>query len=401
MTMEYDVVVVGAGPVGSTAARYAALGGASVLLLEEHASIGSPVGCTGLLSTRAVSECDLGHSDGFVLNDVRGAFIHSPNGTCLPIDGGRTKAYVVSRKMFDRRLAAMAVDAGVDIRLRTRAIGLETGQAVQKLSVLTNGMPETITANVVIGADGVRGKVAKMSGLGQVRKILSGIQVEAPYASVDSDFVEVFVGSAAPGFFAWTVPVSDKVSRIGLAVPAGAETPAIDYLKRLLSSNRHIAGRYGGGSLDFVVGGIPLGALKRTAADGVLVVGDAAGQVKPTSGGGVYTGAVCAKIAGRVAAAAAKEGDASSGRLMEYDRKWREKLGLELGIGMKIYEYTGGLSDTELDDLLGSLNTPAILNLITKYGDMDHPSVLVKKLLSPAHSLQKLGVLRAFVRTVL
>ena len=87
---DYDVIVVGAGPIGSTAARYAAKNGASVLMIEEHASIGSPVGCTGLLSTRAVSECDVRPSDSFVQNKVRGAFVHSMNGTCLPIDGKET-----------------------------------------------------------------------------------------------------------------------------------------------------------------------------------------------------------------------------------------------------------------------------------------------------------------------
>src|SRR5690606_16463402 len=123
--MNYDVVVVGAGPVGSTAARYAAMNGAKVLLLEEHASIGSPVGCTGLLSTRAVEECDLKPSDEFVFNSVRGAFVHAPEGQCLPVDGKHTRAYVVSRKNFDRALAVMAVEEGVELSLKTRAVGFE------------------------------------------------------------------------------------------------------------------------------------------------------------------------------------------------------------------------------------------------------------------------------------
>lgn len=399
--MNYDVVVVGAGPVGSTAARFAAMNGASVLLLEEHASIGAPVECTGLLSTRAVSECGINPSDEFVLNDVSGVFIYSPNGGCLPIDGGKTKAYAVSRKMFDRRLAAMATEAGVDILLRTKAIGLETGPTVQKLEVLHKGLRKTITSSVVIGADGVQGKISKMAGLGNVEKVLSGIQVEAPYASKDDDFVELFLGSPAPGFFAWTVPLNDRISRIGLAVPAGAETPSVEYLNSLLNSNPHVSKRYGGGSLDLVIGGIPLGPLKRTVSEGVMIVGDAAGQVKPTSGGGVYTGAVCAKIAGEVAAFAANEGDASSIRLNEYETRWHERLGRELGIGMKIHEYIGGLKDAELDDLLTSMNTPGILNMITEYGDMDQPSVLIKKLLSPTNSLRMLKVFRTFARTVL
>ena len=399
--MQYDVVVVGAGPVGATAARYAALNGASVLLIEEHASVGSPVGCTGLLSTRAILECDVEPTNDFVLNSVRGAHVYSPDGNCLPIDGGKTKAYVVSRKMFDRKLVKMAVDAGVDVSIKTRAVGLDRSKQLQKLSVLQDGVSKTITSNVIIGADGVRSNIAQMSGLGRVQKVLSGIQIEAPYSSNDTDFVELFMGSQAPGFFAWAVPVSDKISRIGLAVPPSNESHAVQYLNGLLNSNQGVLARYGGGALDIVYGGIPLGPLEKTAADGVLIVGDAAGQVKPTSGGGVYTGVACAKIAGEVAALAAIEEDASGDRLNEYEKRWRAKLGRELGIGMKIHDFMGGLSDAELDDLLGSMNTPAILDMITEYGDMDHPSILIKKLLSPTNSRQMINVFWAFAKAVL
>lgn len=399
--MQYDVVVVGAGPVGATAARYAALNGASVLLIEEHASVGSPVGCTGLLSTRAILECDVEPTNDFVLNSVRGAHVYSPDGNCLPIDGGKTKAYVVSRKMFDRKLVKMAVDAGVDVSIKTRAVGLDRSKRLQKLSVLQDGVSKTITSNVIIGADGVRSNIAQMSGLGRVQKVLSGIQIEASYSSNDTDFVELFMGSQAPGFFAWAVPVSDKISRIGLAVPPSNESHAVQYLNGLLNSNQGVSARYGGGALDIVYGGIPLGPLEKTAADGVLIVGDAAGQVKPTSGGGVYTGVACAKIAGEVAALATIEEDASVNRLNEYDKRWRAKLGRELGIGMKIHEFMGGLSDAELDELLGSMNTPAILDIITEYGDMDHPSILIKKLLSPTNSRQMMNVFWAFAKAVL
>ncbi len=399
--MQYDVVIVGAGPVGATAARYAALNGASVLLIEEHSSVGSPVECTGLLSTRAISECDVKPTNDFVLNSVKGAHIYSPNGICLPIDGGKTKAYVVSRKIFDRKLVDMAVDAGVDVSIKTRAVGLNRNDGRQELSVLQNGVPKIISANVIIGADGVRSNVARMAGLGQVRMVLSGIQIEAKYSSNNADFVELFMGSQAPGFFAWTVPLNEKVSRIGLAVSTGNKMHAVQYLNDLLNSGKGVAKRYGGGILDLVYGGIPLGPLEKTVADGVLIAGDAAGQVKPTSGGGIYTGAVCAKIAGEVAASAAIEKNTSEDRLNEYEKRWRAKLGRELNIGMKIHEFMGGLSDNELDELLDSINTPIILDLITEYGDMDHPSILIKKLLSPTNSWQMVNVLRAFAKVLL
>jgi len=415
--MKYDVVVVGAGPVGSTAARYAALNGAKVLLLEEDASVGSPVGCTGLLSTRAVAECDLKPSDEFVFNSVRGAFVHAPNGQCLPIDGKQTRAYVVSRKNFDRALAVMAVEEGVELSLRTRAVGfenknLETSKQGKespqiKLRILRNGSPETICTSVVIGADGVKSRIASYAGLEKPSRILPGIQIEAPYASDDSDFVELFPGSFAPGFFAWTAPVNEKVSRIALALEPGLawkssqeDCSPLSYLEKFLRSNSHVKERYSGGMLDFVVGGIPIGPQEKTVSNGILLVGDAAGQAKPTSGGGIYTGAFAAKIAGNVAAKAALEGDTSAKRLSEYDQLWRKGLGKELEIGMKIHDYMGKLEDRQLNDLIGSLNTPSILNTITEYGDMDHPSVLMRKLMFSGNSLRLMKAFGTFLRTL-
>jgi len=418
--MKYDVVVVGAGPVGSIAARYAAKNGAKVLLIEEHASIGSPVGCTGLLSTRAVAECELNPSEDFVYNSVRGAFIHSPDGQCLPVDGKQTKAYVVSRKNFDRRLAEMAVEEGADLSLKTRAIGLEEREKIGsrnsgqispvKLKVIRNGKEETISAPVIIGADGVKSRIASYAGMDKSSRVLPGIQIEAPYASEDRDFVELFPGSWAPGFFAWTVPLNEKISRIGLAVDqeilfkkskiSGNPVSPHFYLERFLSSNPHIKARYSGGMLDFVMGGIPVGSPERTVSDGILLVGDAAGQAKPTSGGGIYTGAFAAKIAGKVAATAALERNTSADRLSEYDLLWRKGLGKELEIGMKIHDYMGKLEDSHLNELVNSLNTPSILNTITEYGDMDHPSIILRKLLFSGNSLRLMKAFGTFIKTL-
>lgn len=391
--MDYDVVVVGAGPAGCLAAKYAAKNGAKTLLIEEHASIGSPVQCAGLLSTKAIQACEVVPDREF--HPITGAFVYAPDGRRIRIAGGEVKAYVVDRRSFDRTLAEDAIRAGAEILMRTRACGMDIcGQENERiLHVTVEGEPDTIVAGVVIGADGIGSRVARWAGLDSHETVLSGAQVGTIYDFDDPGFVEIFTGSCAPGFFAWAIPYHDS-ARIGLAIRpelgrgskpgSGAGFRAVsawDYLQRLISTHRVVSGKCHTHTTEIVMGGIPIGVPKRTAAGSVLITGDAAGQVKPTSGGGVYPGAVCAKIAGQVAADAVREGDTSAGRLLEYDRLWRAEIGRELAIGKRINEWMARLDDSEFNRMIRVLDDDYLLDMITRYGDMDYPSVVVRKLL--------------------
>ncbi|MDY6930767.1 MAG: NAD(P)/FAD-dependent oxidoreductase [Halobacteriota archaeon] len=374
--MEYDVVVVGAGPAGSMAAKYAAMNGARTALLEEHYAIGEPVQCAGLVSVAGINECEVTQNELFVNREINGAFLYSPDCRSIPIRGDETKAYVIERRIFDRILSQNAIDAGVDLHLNSKVVGLKRRADGQILTVISGGKETEICANVVIGADGVRSKIAKLSGLGDVKKIIPAVQIEGRYKARDPSFVEMFVGDKiAPGFFAWCIPTEENMARIGLC----SDDAPLEHLQTLLSSHPIISRRYRGSVTDFVVGSVPLGPLKKTIADGVMIVGDAAGQVKPTTGGGVYTGALCAKIAGEVAAKVAKQGDASLKNLKEYEKRWRASLNREFSTGMFINKTIGKLDDSDFNDFVSTLNDPDILEIITKYGDMDHPSILVRR----------------------
>lgn len=386
--MNYDVVVVGGGPAGAIAAKYAAQNSAKTLLIEEHASIGSPVQCTGLISTAALKECELGEGS-FVLNKMRGAFVYAPDGEELCVQGKDVKAYVIDRKIFDRALVERSLDAGVDMLLKTRFIGMEKG----KITVISSGGKKEIHADVVIGADGIQGSVARAAGLSRCEKFLSGIQFEALYAAKDPEFVEIFTGNEiAPGFFAWAVPFNG-LARIGLAKNPGL--PAKHYLEKLLNHSV-VASRHGGSRTEFVLGGIPLGPPKKTATDSVMLVGDAAGQVKPTSGGGIYMGAVCARIAGEVAARASRKETC----LDEYEKLWRSAVERELAIGMRIHKSFGKLSDENLNEFISFLNKPKIREIITDYGDMDHPSILLQKLITSGDKKQLIKLLGVAFKTL-
>jgi geranylgeranyl reductase family protein len=377
--LDYDVVVVGAGPAGSTAARYAARHGARTLLIEEHGQVGSPVSCTGHISRKALEECELPEGS-FVNKKIRGAFVYAPDNRFIVLDGRRTMTYVVERKIFDRELAKNAVAAGAEILINTRAESLKKVPGGASLEVSGLDGREEITAGVVIGADGVKSKIARAAGLGRLPHVCSAIQVEASYEPRDPEFVEMFSGSRyAPGYFAWAVPTSGDCCRVGLL----ADEQANVYLDRLLTEHE-IVSKKARSAVDLIVGGVPVGTLKSTVSDGVMIVGDAAGQVKPVSYGGIYTGARCAKIAGEVAAKAALEKDTSARRLSEYERRWRADIGRELAFGMRFRRMYGRMTDADLNEAVAMLDDPDIAEVMTRYGDIDRPMTLALELLKVA-----------------
>lgn len=354
------------------AAKYAAKAGARTILLEEHAAVGWPVECAGLLGAGAMAESELA-GDSFTRRGMSGAAIFSPGGSCLHFKARTCKAWVVDRRLFDRAVARDALREGAELRLHSYVRKMRWDEGLCTLS-LAGG--EEVGASIVISAEGVRSRLARQLGIMPPQIILSGAQVEVPFAVEDPESVEVHLGPA-PGLFAWVVPTDEETARIGLCV----RERGCDHLRAFLNSDR-IKKRICGSPAVINVGGLPLGPPAATAVAGLMAVGDAAGQVKPTSGGGIYPGLVAAKIAGGVAAAAAMEGDGSAKRLMEYDRLWRAKLGRELEIGMRVNRMLNKMSNAELDEVVGYLaRKPRLIETIEEHGDIDRPSQLMAKML--------------------
>ena len=360
--MSYDVLVIGAGPAGTAAAAECARLGLSTLCIEEHGTIGYPVQCAGLLSNAAFLES--GVSAGPVLARVSGARLVSGFGSEILIDAKTTKAVVVDRGSFDREMANNAADSGAEFLLKTAAYGIR-GNTLLVRGV--NGHQE-IPFRLLIAADGPRSTIARIHKMPRARSYLAGIQIELPY-ECDPRFVEIYP-DASQDFFGWMIPAGEGRVRVGLCGHSQVPERFASLIKKFSENSMH-----------FVTGTLPLGLMQKTYGNRTLFVGDAAGFAKPTSGGGVYTGIRSACHAASTASFCCDNDLFTDVALAEYERKWRADIGRELDLGFRIFQLRQKISAYDMNELIKALDNPEIIRTIIKYGNMDRPGILIKKLL--------------------
>lgn len=355
--MIYDVAVIGAGPVGSMATRHLAEAGLRCVLVEEHGSIGEPCHCTGKLTSHAFEEFTLPND--VILNTIRGYVVHSPGNIEVRIRPKTVESHVIDREMFDRKLAWRAQEAGGDILLNTRALDarLEKREFVR---ITAAGPRRTIDAKLVIDAEGAIPVLLEKFGLRRKTTFAYGVQYDYSCASVEEqDVAHVFLGkSIAPGFLVWIVPISSKKIRVGLSVNRSlARRSPRDYLDRFIRTNSAAMAMLRGARMEKVWYGIePIGgAIAKSYVDRFLVVGDAAGQVKSTSGGGIYFGLKAAKFAAETAIDWLADPHCGEDVVKEYQDKWMDGLGKELQFTARVREFLNLVSDDDLDRLFGMM----------------------------------------------
>lgn len=382
-----DVVVVGGGPAGLYAAQHLGRWGFSVRVLEEHDTVGEPVHCTGLLGTEAFALPGVPHD--MVLGWPHVGQFRSPAGLELEYVGPTDEVCVIDRGAFDRGLARRAVEAGVRLSTGTRVIGLDVHEDRVTVRSLVHGRPRVLGSRVCVLACGARYELQRRLGWGAPPLFLGSAQTEAPASG--SEVVRVFLRpEAAPTGFGWLVPIRrdrEPRAKVGVMAAFGARRVLASLLHDL-DGTGEVTGRVG----SVIARLLPLAPLPRTSGSRVLAVGDAAGLVKPTTGGGIYYSLLSARWAADTVRRAFEVGDFSATLFAGYEETWRAELGAELRMGVWFRRLLGWLGPGDLDDLTRLGITDGLMPVIRTTARFNWHRDLIR------HVIRHPGVLQILLR---
>lgn len=374
-----DVVVIGSGPAGAITARLLAEQGHDVVLLEEHETPGTPVHCTGLLGYEAFPEFELPRT--LVLGEAGAAQFWGAAGQSVTVKSDHIRAAVIDRAALDVHLASRAESAGAELRTGCRADRIEVGPL--SVRVATRGDCPDVEARACVLACGASYQFHKTLGLGVPTEFLQSAQLETPFPEVQD--VEVRFGrDVAPAGFAWLVPLHRhgvSYARIGLMTETRSRERFASVLSALCLRADVDPATIPAPKLKI----LPLGPVKKTFSDRVLAVGDAAGLVKPTTGGGIYYGMLSGQLAADVLGDALRRDRLSEPDLRRYETSWRRLLGQEIKVGLAFRRIASRLSDESIDALIELARVNGVVPLLQEKASFNwHRKAAMALLAHPA-----------------
>lgn len=358
MPVKYDVIIVGAGPAGLTAARVLSKGGLKVAIFEKDRHLGTKP-CGEAVSKQTLEDAMIAPSRDFIAQEIKCATIYAPNGKGISIKDEAAAGYVMNKKLFLQRLAEKAVEEGVDFFINHAVVDLRREGNI----VIVKSSREEYKARLVIGADGFASTVSSKFGFesSKIREVIPCLQYVMVNCNLDDpQTIEFYLGNeVAPLGYAYIFPKGNRTANVGIGVRGRPTTP---YLNKFLKNNSTIFDKARVVGIEAAVVTIS-GLLDETVNDNVMLVGEAAGQVIPLTGGGIHSSIVGGKFAGETALEAIEEDDLSRNRLEQYSERFNEHWGKRIRDSLKALRVLEKLSDEDFNKLVDLLEPNDILDL--------------------------------------
>lgn len=362
-----EVVVVGAGPGGTSTAKHLAEKGIDVVVFEKRQEIGSPKRCGEGLSENSIKLLGQKIPKQCIAQKINGAIVYAPNGKSVEIKFEETVGYILERKVYDKWLAEQAAKKGAKIIAKANVKDvIKSDGFVKGVVVEWEGKRYKVESKVVVGADGVESTIARKAGLNTTNALInldSGYQFEMAGIELEDEHKLIFYfgNNIAPRGYVWIFPKGKDKANVGIGIGAGlGRKTAREYLHEFVERNENLRK---GSILEINAGGIPVGGfLKNMVLNGFLVVGDAAHQVNPIHGGGMKEAQIAGRIAAQVIAEALEKDDVSAKTLSKYNEIWWKERGRELEKVQKLREVIEKLSDEDLNFLAENLTQKDLID---------------------------------------